>query len=295
MAESTSPPTRFPIVPGHEIAGTVAAIGRRVTWVEVGERVAVGWFGGSCGHCRFCRAGDVVHCLERKTPGMSYRGGWAQFISVPVDAIARIPDGMPFDDAAPFGCAGVTTFNAIRRANLPAGDRVAIFGLGGLGHLAVQFAAALGYETIALARGEGRAAQALELGADRYVDTTEESASEVLTALVGADLIVYPASDTAPAADLIDGLAAHGRLTLVGVDAGRLDIPVAALVFRGRVVTGHLTGSPRDTEDAMRFALRTGVRPVIEHFPLGEAAAALDRMRRGAVRFRAVLDPWDGR
>lgn len=223
---------------------------------------------------------------------MSYRGGWGQYIAVPVDAIARIPEGMQLDDAAPFGCAGVTTFNAIRRANVPSGGRVAVFGLGGLGHLAVQFSAALGYETIALARGPARAAQALELGADRYVDTTEEPAPAALAALGGADLIVYTASDTAPAAALIDGLAVHGRLTLVGVDAGHLQIPAAALVFRGNDVTGNLTGSPRETEDAMRFALRTGVRPIVEHLPLADAAVALDRMREGAVRFRAVLDPW---
>lgn len=292
---STEPEGGFPIVPGHEIAGTVAAVGRSVGWLEVGEPVAVGWFGGSCGHCRYCRAGDVVHCRERRTPGRSYPGGWAQFVTVPVDAVVRIPDGMPFDLAAPFGCAGVTTFNAIRRAGVPAGGRVAVFGIGGLGHLALQFASALGYETVALARGTAKAARAAELGADRYVDTAAEAPAATLARLGGADLILYTASDTGPAAGLIDGLAVDGRLVLVGVDDGELRIPAADLVSHGHVVTGHLTGGPRDTEDAMRFAVRNGVRPVIERAPLAEAGAAVERLRAGAVRFRTVLDPWGRR
>ncbi|MGH3266909.1 MAG: zinc-binding dehydrogenase, partial [Trebonia sp.] len=176
---------------------------------------------------------------------------------------------------------------------VPAGGRVAVFGLGWLGHLAVQFAAAMCYETIALARGTERTAQASQLGADRYIDTNDESPAAVLAGLSGADLIVYTASDTGPATQLLGGLAVHGRLVLVGVDAGRMTVPVADLVMHARLVTGHLTGSPRDTEDAMRFAVRNGVRPVIEHLPLREAATAIDRLRHGAVRFRTVLDPWE--
>jgi alcohol dehydrogenase len=189
----------------------------------------------------------------------------------------------------------VTTFNAIRGAGVPAGGRVAVFGLGGLGHLAVQFAAAMGYETIALARGAERSAAAARLGADRYVDTEAESPAAVLAGLGGADLVVYTASDTGPATQLLGGLAGHGRLVLVGVDAGRLAVPVADLVMHAHRITGHLTGSPRDTEDAMRFAVRNGVRPVIEQLPLRDAATAIERLRRGAVRFRTVLDPWERR
>lgn len=294
LVGSIEPEGGFPIVPGHEIAGIVAAVGRGVDSVERGERVAIGWFGGSCGCCRACRVGDVVHCPERKTPGVSYLGGWAQFVTVPADAIARIPAGMDFDEAAPFGCAGVTTFNAIRRAGVPVGGRVAVFGLGGLGHLAVQFASALGYETVALARGAERAAHALEMGADRYIDASEEPAAKVLAGLGGADLIVYCASDTAPAGGLIGGLAEYGRLTMVGVDAGDLRVSAAELVMHGHVVTGQLTGSPRDSEDAMRFAVRNGVRAVIEHRSLHDAPTAIDRLLDGAVRFRTVLHPWGG-
>lgn len=293
LVTSADPAAGFPVVPGHEIAGTVAAVGRGVTWLEAGEPVAVGWFGGSCGHCRFCRAGDVVHCPQRATPGVSYPGGWAQYVTVPADAIALIPEGLAFGAAAPFGCAGVTTFNAVRHAGVPAGGRVAVFGLGGLGHLAVQFAAAMGYETIALARGPARDAAAGELGADRYVDTNDDPPAAVLAGLGGADLVVYTASDTAAAAQLLGGLAVHGRLVLVGVDAGRLEVPVADVVMHAHLVTRQLTGSPRDTEDAMRFAVRNGVRPVIEQLPLRDAATALDRLRHGVVRFRTVLDPWE--
>lgn len=165
----------FPVTPGHEVAGVIAELGDHVEGWSVGERVAVGWFGGSCGHCAFCRVGDVVHCPERKVPGVSYPGGWAQSITVPAEALARIPDEFDLFDAAPFGCAGVTTFNAVRKADIRAGARVAVFGIGGLGHLAVQFAAKLGYETIAIARGRDREKLARELGAHHYLDSDAQA------------------------------------------------------------------------------------------------------------------------
>ncbi|MFJ8856522.1 alcohol dehydrogenase catalytic domain-containing protein [Streptomyces sp. NPDC102437] len=280
----------FPVTPGHEVAGTIAAVGTGVVGWSVGDRVAVGWFGGSCGHCAFCRVGDVVHCAERKVPGLSYPGGWAESITVPADALARIPDGLDFFDAAPFGCAGVTTFNAIRQANTPAGGRVAVFGLGGLGHLAVQFAHNLGYETIAIARGADREKLAKDLGAHHYIDSNAQAPGAALTALGGADLIVYTASSTEPVNELLTGLNVHGQLTLVGVDAGSLTVPAAQLVMNGQIVTGHLTGSARETEEAMAFALTTGVRPMIERMPLRQAGEAVSRLKAGAPRFRIVLD-----
>ncbi|MEW2395517.1 alcohol dehydrogenase catalytic domain-containing protein [Streptomyces sp. NPDC046862] len=282
--------TSFPVTPGHEVAGVVAELGDQVDGWAVGDRVAVGWFGGSCGHCSFCRAGDVVHCPERKIPGLSYPGGWAQSITVPADALVRIPDGLDPFDAAPFGCAGVTTFNAVRKAGTRAGGRVAVFGLGGLGHLAVQFAANLGYETIAIARGGDREKPARDLGAHHYIDSTAQAPGAALKELGGADLIVHTASSTAPVAELLTGLNVHGQLTLVGVDAGSVTVPAARLVMNGHTLTGHLTGSPSETEEAMRFAVTNGVRPLVERIPLEQAGEAVTRLRSGAPRFRIVLD-----
>ena len=289
-AAATGKGTAFPVTPGHEVAGVLAEIGDGVEGWAVGDRVAVGWFGGSCGHCDFCRAGDVVHCAERKIPGVSYPGGWAQSVTVPADALARIPDGLDVFDAAPFGCAGVTTFNAMRKAGIRAGGRVAVFGVGGLGHLAVQFAARLGYETVAIARGGGREQLARDLGAHHYIDSDTRAPGAALKELGGADLIVCTASSTAPVDELLTGLGVHGQLTLVGVDAGSVTVPAARLVMNGHTLTGHLTGSPRETEEAMAFAVTTGVRPMIERMPLEEAGEAVTRLRSGASRFRIVLD-----
>lgn len=289
-AAATGPGVRFPVTPGHEVGGVIAELGDQVEGWAIGDRVAVGWFGGSCGRCAFCRVGDVVHCPERKVPGLSYPGGWAQSITVPADALARIPDDLDSFDAAPFGCAGVTTFNAVRKAGTPEGGRVAVFGLGGLGHLAVQFAAKLGYQTIAIARGREREELARSLGAHHYIDSDTQTPGATLKRLGGADLIVYTASSTAPADELLTGLNVHGRLTLVGVDAGSLTVPAARLVMNGHTITGHLTGSARETEEAMRFAVTNGVRPMIERMPLEEAADAVTRLRSGAPRFRIVLD-----
>lgn len=280
----------LPVTPGHEVAGVVAELGPGVEGWAVGERVAVGWFGGSCGRCDLCRRGDVVHCADRKIPGLSYPGGWAESITVPADALARVPDGLDLFDAAPLGCAGVTTFNAVRHAAVPAGGRVAIFGLGGLGHLAVQFAAKMGYEVVAIARGAEREALARELGADHYIDSTDAAPGSALRGLGGADLIISTVPTTAPLAELLRGLRVHGRLTIVGVDGGSVDVPAAQLVMNSQILTGHLTGSTVDIEDTMRFAVLNDVRPMIERLPLEAAGEALERLAAGKPRFRIVLD-----
>ncbi|SNR40577.1 zinc-binding dehydrogenase [Blastococcus mobilis] len=224
-------------------------------------------------------------------PGLSYPGGWAETITVPASALAHIPDGLDDFDAAPMGCAGVTTFNAVRHAHLTPDATVAVFGLGGLGHLAVQFAAAMGYRTIAIARGPERAHLARELGAHDYLDSAERPAGAALADLGGADLIVSTAPTTEPVAELLTGLRVGGRLTLIGVDGGSVQVPAAQLVMNGQTLTGHLTGSPRDTEEAMQFAVTTGVRPHVERMPLARANEAVARIRAGAPRFRIVLDP----
>ncbi|MFE4081003.1 alcohol dehydrogenase catalytic domain-containing protein [Paenarthrobacter sp. YIM B13468] len=292
-ARASGKNTVFPVTPGHEVAGTIAEIGEGVTGRALGDRVAVGWFGGSCGQCAYCRRGDLVHCPERKIPGLSYPGGWAQSITVPADAVAAIPDGMTFGDAAPMGCAGVTTFNAVREASVPAGGTVAVFGIGGLGHLAVQFAAKMGYRVVAIARGQDRAELAHRLGAHHYIDSTAEDPATVLASFGGANLILCTAPTTAPVKGLLPGLAVRGRLTLIGVDTGSISVPVGQLVMNGQLVTGHLTGSALDTEEAMRFAQLNGVKPMVEQMPLAQANEALTRLAAGEARFRIILDPMD--
>jgi alcohol dehydrogenase len=225
---------------------------------------------------------------------VDYQGGWAQFVTVPEDAIAHMPAGLDFADAAPFGCAGVTVFNALREAQVRPGGTVAVFGLGGLGHLAVQFSAALGYQTIVIARGDERRVPAKTFGAIDYVDVLKDNAGEALEALGGAELIVYTASDSAPLAGLLRGLRTRGKLMLVGVDGGEVRVPVAGVVLNEQSITGHLTGTPLQTEEAMRFAVAHGIRPALELAPLTEADAVAQRLSSGRVRFRAVLDPWHG-
>lgn len=281
----------FPVTPGHEIAGVIAEVGETVDRWQVGDRVAVGWFGGSCGQCSSCRRGDPVHCADRVMPGWSYPGGWAQHIIVPIDALAAMPEGMDFFDAAPMGCAGVTTFNAIRNAEVPVGGTIAVFGIGGLGHFAVQFASAMGYRTVAIARGPDRAEPAYQLGADHYIDSTAQPAGAALAELGGADLILSTASTTEPVEELLSGLALHGQLTLLGIDDGTITVPAGQLASNSQIITGHLTGSPQDTEDAMRFAQRNGVRPVIERMLLSDVNEAVARIAAGDARFRIVLDP----
>lgn len=290
IATAEAKGAQLPVTPGHEIAGVVAELGAGVDSWTVGERVAVGWFGGSCGHCDRCRRGDVVHCPQRAVPGRSYPGGWAESVTVPDDALAGIPAELDFFDAAPMGCAGVTTFNAVRHAKLPAGAPVAVFGLGGLGHLAVQFAAKMGHEVTAIARGPGREELARRLGAHRYIDSTAVAPGAALKGLGAVDLIVSTASTTEPVVELIDGLRVHGCLTIIGVDGGTIQVPAAQLVMGSKIITGHLTGSALDIEETMRFAAVNDVRPMIERMPLEQAGEAVARLAAGKARFRIVLD-----
>lgn len=285
----TDPGAGFPIIPGHEVAGTVAEVGEHVNDQLVGQRVAVGWFGGSCGHCHTCRAGDPVHCPERQVPGNSYPGGWATTITVPAMALARVPDQMPLTDAAPFGCAGVTMFNALTSAQIPAGGRVAVIGIGGLGHLGVQFAAAMGHETIAVGRGKGKRTVSTDLGAAAYIDSEEEPPGRALHRMGGAQLIVSTVPSGAMIDELVDGLAPHGQLTLLGMDGQEWSISPDKLVAHARSLSGHITGNPTETEAAMRFALTNGVRPMTETVPLDRAADALAEQQAGRARFRMVL------
>ncbi|MFE7107729.1 alcohol dehydrogenase [Streptomyces sp. NPDC057575] len=285
------PGVRFPVVPGHEIAGRIAELGEgtQSAW-QVGDRVAVGWFGGSCGHCTPCRRGDFVVCENLKVPGWAYDGGYAESVVVPADALARIPDALSAVDAAPMGCAGVTTFNGLRRSAARPGDLVAVLGIGGLGHLGVQFAAAMGFETVAIARGAAKADFAKELGARHYIDSTAGTGvADALQALGGARVVLATAANSAAITATVEGLAPRGELVVIGAAPEPLGISPNQLLMSGKVVRGHPSGTAQDVQDTLAFSTLHGIRPMTETVPLDDAEAAYQKMMSGAARFRMVL------
>ncbi|MER6581376.1 alcohol dehydrogenase catalytic domain-containing protein [Nonomuraea sp. NPDC001023] len=283
------PGTAFPVTPGHEIAGRVDAIGDGVAGWSVGDRVAVGWYGGSCGHCDACREGDGVLCPELQVPGAAYPGGFADSVVAPAVALAAIPDELTAVQAAPLACAGVTVFNALRRSSARPGDTVAILGLGGLGHLGVQFAARMGFDTVAIARGRDKEPLARELGAAHYIDGAAEQVADALLARGGAKVVLATVTSSAAMSGTIDGLGRRGELITVGIDTDPLAVTPLQLVGGARRVYGHASGIAVDTQDTMRFAARSGVRAWTEEAPLEEAATAYQRMMSGQARFRMVL------
>ncbi|MBY8885186.1 alcohol dehydrogenase catalytic domain-containing protein [Streptomyces sp. PTM05] len=283
------PGTSFPVVPGHEIAGRIDAVGEHVTGWSAGDRVAVGWYGGSCGHCDLCRTGDGVLCAELRVPGAAYPGGYADSVVVPAVALAAVPDELTSAEAAPLACAGVTVYNALRRSSARPGDTVAVLGLGGLGHLGVQFAAAMGFDTVAIARGADKAPLAEKLGARHYIDSTAEDPARALTALGGASVVLATVTNGDAMAATVDGLRPRGELLVLGAAPEELRVSPLQLVSAARRIHGHASGVAVDTQDTMRFAAQSGVRPWIEEVPLERAADAFDRMMSGAARFRMVL------
>ncbi|APE17109.1 alcohol dehydrogenase [Mycobacterium sp. WY10] len=283
------PNLTWPITPGHEIAGTIAELGSGVEGFAVGDRVAVGWFGGNCTRCLPCRKGQFMQCVNLEVPSWNYPGGYAESVIVPRTALARIPDGLSFAEAAPMGCAGVTTYNALRTTRAVAGDRVAVLGIGGLGHLGVQWARAMGFETIAIARGAGKADDAKELGAHHYIDSTASDVGEALQALGGAQVVLATAANSAAMAATVPGLAPQGELVIVGATFDPLPITPGDLIFGNFSVVGHPSGTSADVEDTLHFALQSGVRARIEERPLAEAAEAYAAMDEGRARYRMVL------
>ncbi|MFJ1704985.1 alcohol dehydrogenase catalytic domain-containing protein [Kitasatospora sp. NPDC088346] len=286
------PGVRFPLVAGHEIAGRIEELGEGTAqrgW-QPGDRVAVGWFGGSCGHCRPCRQGDFVVCQNLKVPGWAYDGGYAEKLIAPADALARIPDELTATEAAPLGCAGVTTYNGLRRSCARPGDLVAVLGLGGLGHLGVQYAAAMGFETVAVARGGAKADLARELGAHHYVDSTgRTTVADVLQALGGARVVLATAANSEAITATAEGLRPRGELVVIGADPAPLGISPNQLLMSGRIIRGHPSGTAQDMQDTMAFSVLKGIRPMVETVPLEGTAAAYDRMLSGAPRFRMVV------
>ncbi|MCX5054929.1 alcohol dehydrogenase [Streptomyces sp. NBC_00474] len=286
------PGVRFPVVPGHESAGRIEELGDGagdMGW-QVGDRVAVGWFGGSCGHCGQCRRGDFIVCDNLKVPGWAYDGGFAESMIAPVDALARIPDALSATDAGPMACAGVTVFNGLRRSSALPGDLVGVLGLGGLGHLGVQYAAAMGFETVAIARGADKADFAKQLGAHHYVDSTADTpVAEALRSLGGARVVLATASNSAAITATVEGLSPRGELVVIGADAQPLGINPNQLLMSGKIIRGHPSGTAQDVQDTMAFSALHAIRPMVETVPLEQADAAYRRMLSGGARFRMVL------
>jgi D-arabinose 1-dehydrogenase-like Zn-dependent alcohol dehydrogenase len=282
-------PIEYPRVPGHEIAGIVDAVGEGVADVRPGDRVGVGWFGGSCFRCDPCRRGDFIECENLKVSGISYDGGYAESVVVPLDALARIPADLAAEDAGPLLCAGITTFNALRHSAAQPGDVVAVLGVGGLGHLGVQFAAKMGFRTVAIARGADKQALATELGAHVYIDSTAQDIAAELTALGGARVVLATVTHAPTMSAVINGLGPRGQLIVVGVDAAPIEVSPMQLVGGSRQVIGHASGTSKDSEDTLAFSSLMGVVPRIETYPLEDAAAGYERMMSGDARFRVVL------
>lgn len=287
--EGGMPGIEYPRVPGHEIAGRIEAVGDGVHPWEIGQRVGVGWFGGNCGYCDPCRRGDFISCVNGQVPGIAYNGGYADHVVVPVSALALIPDDLASQDAAPLLCAGITTFNALRESGARPGDLVAILGIGGLGHLGIQYARRMGFETVAIARGTDKKDRAMSLGAHHYIDSTASDVAEELQALGGASAIL--ATVTAPDAmsAAVGGLRPRGRMLVIGASADPMQIPPFALIPGSTGVIGHASGTSIDSEDTMRFSVLQDIRPTIETYPLEQAADAYARMMSGDARFRVVL------
>ncbi|EPD64178.1 alcohol dehydrogenase [Streptomyces sp. HGB0020] len=286
------PGVRFPVVPGHENAGRIEELGDGAAdmgW-QVGDRVAVGWFGGSCGHCTRCRQGDFIVCDTLKVPGWAYDGGFAESMIAPVDALARIPEALSATDAGPMACAGVTVFNGMRRSSAQPGDLVAVLGLGGLGHLGVQYAVAMGFETVGIARGADKADFAKQLGAHHYIDSTADTpVAEALQSLGGAEVVVATASNSDAITAAFDGLAPRGELVVIGADAQPLGINPNQLLMSARVIRGHPSGTAQDVQDTMAFSALHGIRPMTEVVPLEQVDEAYQKMLSGRARFRMVL------
>ncbi len=288
--EGTWPGIEYPRVPGHEVAGLIDAVGAGVVgWVE-GQRVGVGWHGGHCGYCDSCRRGDFVTCqVAPKVPGIAYDGGYAEYMIAPASALASIPEGLSAVDAGPLMCAGITTFNSLRNSGARPGDLVAVLGIGGLGHLGVQYAAKMGFKTVAIARGLDKEPLAKKLGACAYIDSkTQDPAAELLK-LGGAKVVLATATSGEAMSATLGGLAVNGNLIILGATDEPLTIPAIPLILGRRSIMGWPSGSSIDSQDTLSFSVLTGVRAMNEIFPLERAAEAYEHMMSGKARFRAVL------
>src|SRR6202795_863881 len=287
--EGAWPGIQYPRVPGHEVAGIIDELGEDVSEWKKGQRIGVGWHGGHDGTCLQCRRGDFGNCQNLKIAGISYDGGYQQYMVAPVEALTSMPEGLDDAEAAPLLCAGITTYNALRHNGAMPGDLVAVLGIGGLGHLGIQFANKFGYKVAAIGRGSESAALAKKLGASVYIDNKVTDPAEALQKLGGAQVILATAPSSKAMSALIDGLGPNGKLVVVGATMDPIEVTPVQLISGSRTIRGWASGTPTDAEDTLRFAELTGVRPMIETYPLEKAAEAYARMMSGNAQFRVVL------
>lgn len=289
VKEGLWPGLQYPRVPGHEIAGRVDKIGPDVTLWKTGQRVGVGWHGGHCFECEPCRRGDFINCKFQKVTGIHYDGGYAEYVIIPAEAVALMAEDLRDDEAAPLLCAGITVFNALRNSGARAGQLVAVQGIGGLGHLGIQYARQMGFRTVAIGRGSDKKELATKLGAHEYIDNSAGSPAEALQRMGGASVVVATAPDSKSMSDLVDGLGPNGTLMVIGAGTESLAVSPLQLIFGNRLIRGWASGTARDSQDTLEFSALSGVRPMIERFPLAKAAEAYEQMSSGRARFRAVL------
>jgi D-arabinose 1-dehydrogenase-like Zn-dependent alcohol dehydrogenase len=287
--EGLWPGLQYPRVPGHEVAGVLDEVGAGVTAWTKGQRVGVGWHGGHDNTCRECRRGDFRNCRNAQVCGISYDGGYQQYMVAPVEALVAIPEGLKDTEAAPLLCAGITTYNALRHSGALPGDLVAVQGIGGLGHLGIQFANKFGYQVAAVGRGPENAALAKKLGASAYIDSQSTNAAQALQKLGGATVILATAPSSKAMSELIDGLGPNGKFMVIGATSDPIEVTPLQLIIGSKALQGWAAGTPADSEDTLHFAEISGVRPMIETYPLEKAGEAYARMMSGKAEFRVVL------
>lgn len=289
VKEGHWPGLQYPRVPGHEIAGRIDKVGPDVTQWKPGQRVGVGWHGGHCFVCDPCRRGDFINCKVEKITAIDFDGGYAEFMIAPAEAVALMPDDLPSDEAAPLLCAGITVFNALRNSGAHAGDLVAVQGIGGLGHLGIQYARQMGFHTIAIGRGGDKQPLAKKLGAHQYIDTSAADPVEALQKMGGARIILATAPDSKAMSAVFNGLSALGTLIVVGAGFDPLSVTPIQLIQGSKTLRGWASGTARDSQDTLEFSAFSGVRPMIERYPLEKADDAYNQMITGKARFRVVL------
>ena len=288
--EGVFPGIQYPRVPGHEIAGVIDKVGKEVSQWQPKQRVAVGWHGGHCGHCESCRRGDFVTCKYAQVPGISYDGGYADYMIAPMESLASIPEQLSAIEAAPIMCAGITTYNALRNSGARVGDVVAIFGMGGLGHLGIQFAAKMGFNTVAIGRARDKEEELTKnLGARQYIDSRSGNAVEELNKLGGAKVILATVPSGKAMTEILGGLAVNGKLVVIGASDEPIQVPTSLMIMGRRSLIGWPSGTSIDSQDTLLFSVLSGVRSMNEVFSLERAAEAYDHMMSGKARFRCVL------
>jgi len=289
VKEGYWPGLRYPRVPGHEIAGRIDAVGPDVTLWKPGQRAGIGWHGGHCFICDPCRRGEFIVCQNQKITALSFDGGYAEYVIAPAEAVAAIPDGLSAEEAAPLLCAGITTYNALRHAGAMPGDLVAVLGIGGLGHLGIQYARQMGFRTVAIGRGADKEGLTQKLGAHEYVDNSAGTPAAALKKLGGARVILATAPDSKSISALVDGLGPNGKLVVIGASPEPLSISPNQILGQRLAIQGWASGTAKDSEDTLQFSVLTGVRPMIERYPLEKAAEGYEQMMSGKARFRVAL------